>query len=628
MSYKILSHGVSKFGKLEIALHRKSLEFYELLESKGVISYLKRVDHLGYVSKSYPGNNHKRWDYVMLQLYLLTKLRDKVFKLGLGSNKKIVDTEISGLEYLQIVILFSNMGYVNGTLSSQSGMLHFFEKKPNKKTSFLKNIRKHVNWSEYANKVIKEKDYYSLKYVVALNFLSNHDKNNEFKEIVDACLFKDNKQLNKLNWLHNRIRKICFIYLDSYNSDFPFTIDISKLLLNPANYIKLFNPNSTDFESLFDSIEETLTKKLYIAEKSVIDLYKNSELFNEYLSTYHKKIVFENYLPTLIKLKQNFILEKCEDSNCYQFYLEDNGINYLDKVFSLCKVEDGYKNCKTNKQRHEKDLNSKLSNKCVKVIYVKDYNSKFSFNNIILPKSGLSDSDEKIFILNYLNHHKKFIDSHPYNDHFPDPDKIFKQYFLQDYSRKVMLQLLRILFMQSEAITSTAYIDYQYRDAINKLYERGVLSTGFLSGKRSINNILNKISNKINYADIDNNFGLLSYLINHKNSINRNVHMFYCLFPVQIDKIGLEAKGLYHHENPKVFDKITDLDMIFVLFNKSKYQLFIVEGKDMRIGAESAIKKDFNENFKPLLNNPTNMPKIEYVFKDGIKGGYICYNNL
>lgn len=56
---RIISHELSKFGKLDIALHAKSTVFYNQLENDRLIDYLKNLEHLGFISKSHPGNNDK-----------------------------------------------------------------------------------------------------------------------------------------------------------------------------------------------------------------------------------------------------------------------------------------------------------------------------------------------------------------------------------------------------------------------------------------------------------------------------------------------------------------------------------------------------------------------------------------
>ncbi len=168
---KIISHELSKFGKVDIALHKESAIFYDLLEEKGIINYLKNLDHLGFISKSHPGNNHKRWDYVMLQLYILHKLKDEVFRTGLSSGHRIDGRhEVSGLVILQIAVFFSNIGHLKGTLSSEVGFLDFLERNNYAKSDFLSNISDSQDWMDFTNNIINNKDYYKIKYIIALNF--------------------------------------------------------------------------------------------------------------------------------------------------------------------------------------------------------------------------------------------------------------------------------------------------------------------------------------------------------------------------------------------------------------------------------------------------------------------------
>jgi hypothetical protein len=134
-------------------------------------------------------------------------------------------------------------------------------------------------------------------------------KDAEIKKIIllffKNALIDDEPKLRKLKWIFHKVRQISFIYLDSFNSDFPFQIDISKILLNIYNYKTLFNPNSFDFETFFDSGETTLTKKLYISPKAANALHANSVHFNSYLKKQllkrgYNKLEFNDFLKSFI----------------------------------------------------------------------------------------------------------------------------------------------------------------------------------------------------------------------------------------------------------------------------------------------------------------------------------------
>ena len=172
---RIISHELSKFGKISIALHHHSTTFYDLLEQDKIIDYLKTMDHLGFISKSNPGNNHKRFDYVMLQLYILHKLKDGLFRTGLGSNHQIDDNnQASGIVILQIAVLFSNIGHLKGTLSSEVAFLDLLKSNPSYQEVFLREINKDVRWKAFAKNIIDKREYYKVKYLIALNYLVKH----------------------------------------------------------------------------------------------------------------------------------------------------------------------------------------------------------------------------------------------------------------------------------------------------------------------------------------------------------------------------------------------------------------------------------------------------------------------
>jgi len=636
---RILSHELSKFGKVDIALHHKSTDFYNILEIHGLIDHLKALDHLGFISKSHPGNNHKRWDYVMLQLHILHKIKDEVFRTGLSSNHKIDDiNQTTGIVILQIAVLFSNIGHLKGTLASEAEFIHFLKRNVTKKTEFLEKINTNAEWKQFANDIIEKNDYYKAKYLIALNFVLNNIDDGLIQKIIllffKNSLIDDEPRMRKLKWIFYKVRQISFVYLDSFNSDFPFQIDISKILLNIFNYKTLFNPNSYDFDSFFDSAETTLTKKLYISPVASEALHLNKIMFNEYLKKHllkrgHNKLKFNNFLVSLISRDvKPFEISAPNGVKCYQYYLSKEDIEILGVKWTLFNYDEAVLQNYNEKEDFESLLNRNLTNKTNNVCLIHDGRKTLFYNNLIINQNNILEEDQNQFLLNYFNLHIKFIEKFIYTSNLVG----FKSYativFQKHYIRKIFLQLFRIMFKCEHELS--AYIKFDNHQLISELTKEDPKFhvSGYSSSKTSFSAYLDKLinNNKIP-IDIKNNHKIAKHIIENVTEIRRYVNILYCTFPIEIDKYDLDPAKLYKQHNPESAKTLTDIDLVMVVFNSSKFELYLIEGKKQAAGFEAATRDDFDNRIKPYLLHPNIMPIINIINQNGAKGGYICYKN-
>lgn len=636
---KIISHELSKFGKLDIALHAKSTVFYNLLEEDGLIDYLKNLEHLGFISKSHPGNNHKRWDYIMLQFYILHKLKDEVFRTGLSSNHKIDDqNQTSGLVILQIAILFANIGHLKGTLSSEIGLLNYLEQNPSFKTDFFNKIDLSQKWKPFADNIFENKDYYKIKYLVALNYLLERNTDPLVEKIIylffKNSLIDDDPKLRKLKWIFHKVRQVSFVYLDSFNSDFPFHIDITKILLNTGNYKTVFNPNSFDFDAFYDSCETTLTKKLYISEFASLLLEHNRSSFIEYLGKEvtrkgSNKLEFNNFLCSLYNRNvKSFEITNPKNQKCFQFFLSKEDIEF----FGIKQELFNYQTASLENYRNESSLNTllnkNLTEKTHRVSLIHDGRKSMYFNNLILNISDIIEAEQKQFLLNYFNVHKQFVEKFEYIGNFPNFKTIATTFLFKHYSRKVFLQLTKILFKYDYQLS--AYIKFDNQQLIFELAKSypTFTPTGYIKSKASLLELVNQYLTFQNIPnDIKNNFRIAKHIIENVTSIKRYFNSFYCLFPIELDKYDLDPSNLYKQQNPEIVKTLTDIDLLLVLFNESKFELYIIEGKDLDNGFEAAVRDDFNNRIIPNLRFPNNVSPIQIVNINQAKGGYIKIEN-
>lgn len=636
---KILSHEISKIGRLDIALHNESAQFYNLLEANGLIEHLKKLDHLGFISQSHPGNNHKRWDYVMLQLFLLHKLKHGIFNSGLSHNHQISeDFKASGIIILQIAVLFSNIGHLPGTLASEISLFNYLIENPQKKKEFLNKINRDKDWKKYAKKIFEQYDYYKVKYLIGLNFLLENIDDLKIKSTVSKFFLnsmeKDDSGLRKLKWIFFKVRQISFIYLDSFNSDFPFNIEINKILLNTYNYSHLFNPNSSDYDSFFDSCETTLTKKLYVSQRSICALNHNEIRFKEYLMQNsliggENKLDFKNFIYSFISRDvKHYELKPSGNSECYQFYISSEDFEIFGTKFEFFNYKEAIVKNYQNLDLLNSIANFKLKNKPAKVFLIHDQRRFLFYNNIILDPDSISEVDQNQFILNYLLLHKEFLSSYKYDENIGFAKQTAIGNYRKNYCRKVFLQLFKIIFKCEHKLS--AYIKFEHQKVINDFFWRkyAVFPTGYFNNKSEFMKMLNQLS-KINEtpAEISNTHRVLIDIVKNISMIKRNFNVFYCLFPIEIERTALDTKKLYELQISETSSSVTDIDGVIAIFNKTKFEFYIIEGKASG-HVTSDVKNDFLKKIKPNLRFPESMPEISVIRKERVRGGYVCFKNF
>lgn len=250
------------------------------------------------------------------------------------------------------------------------------------------------------------------------------------------------------------------------------------------------------------------------------------------------------------------------------------------------------------------------------------------FNNFILNFSELIEGEQIQFLLNYFNVHKQFLENFEYIGKFNNFRTIATAFLFKHYSRKVFLQLCKVLFQHEHQLS--AYIKFDNQQLIFELTKgyRTFTPTGYVKSKANLLDLVNQylaISNIPN--DIRNNFKIAKHIIENVTSIKRYFNSFYCLFPIELDRYDLDPSKLYKQLNPETVKTLTDIDLLLVLFNDSKFELYIIEGKDQDSGFEAAVRDDFNTRIIPNLRFPNNVSSIQIVNINQAKGGYVTIKN-
>lgn len=631
----LLKHELTSLGHQAIALRPNASKLYKLLVKNDLISFMKRSDHLGVISSSHPSNNHKRWDYVVLQLKLLQALKNSPINSGLSSAGIKELPGVTGEDFLQCCILLSNIGHLPGTISSERSLLKFLEENQTFKTTFLSNINS-TQFAAIINDVFDQKDYYKLKYLIALNFLTNEASSSDFVSMLRVFLEnpieKDSVKIGKLKMLFFKLRRIAFVYLDGYNSDFPLHISITKIMLDINNYEHLFNPNSTDFEQFFKHSEETLTKKLYINLESSFLHHKNHLQFNEYLWNRRTRLDFKNILVSIIRQKNTYTFNNNEGNRFkFQAYFSNSDINDFSNIVSL----DFKKACKeiyTIEGELNNEINKALKNKSNSICVLNDNRKDLVFVNMFFDKFKQSKDDTRSSLKNMNIVCERIFNQFVFTGN-KDLKEVFEP-FLQSKNRKAFVRkylhfIIKYLIAKKHYSNNgdfNVFIKFDYlRSAIKNNFSFN--ETVYYKNKKDFLTSIDTILTSQALAnDLLNNVGLIKHIITKETKLSKNLRFFCSYFPYEVEQVSYKPELLEKSTSAHSRKVLTDIDSILIIFNDTYFELYIIEGKDVRRGIETIVSRELNL-IRDLFEFTSLFSQPKVIRENGAKGGYICCTN-
>ncbi|MDI9624140.1 MAG: hypothetical protein QFX38_04575 [Methanothermobacter sp.] len=287
---------------INLTLYGKAAEFYKLLEENGFIDRLKKVEQLGVISQIEKSASHTRWEYMILQLYLIQKLiREERGRFG-----KIKELNIFGVEVLQLWVFLFNMGHPPGTFATIRGIVSVLyqddEMLKEKVPKRLKDIFK---------KVVKRKDIFSFPKILSAIYLKELKENIQAidDKMYDLSLklllyyFEEGGRPERIEVLKSyfeMIRRLSFLFLDLSHIRSPIIdIDISEIFLDPRSYDEMLEPSS-QFSKTLETLEDLLSVTLYHSKITITQMGIHSkrveEIFKEWLFKNGKHESFNNFI--------------------------------------------------------------------------------------------------------------------------------------------------------------------------------------------------------------------------------------------------------------------------------------------------------------------------------------------
>lgn len=325
---KKINYTIIGQGELQIDLYPNPSKLYGFLKTINYEIKFKHTNQLGSLTNYLPGAHHTRYEYILLQWYLINLLKQSNrFGLSAKNNGLFgVDgkSKVSNAEVLQTLSILTNMGHFPGTFAVSRTWLDILDRNEKKARSGLRDgleaeDRKILD--EYINE-------FSINKIHLLNslFLLNRYKRridgelyiNYSKNILIAYI-EDEERLANLWKIYDYVRKIAFLILDSSYAPLAVNITVQSIKDNIIEiFDELIKNNSSSLINTIDNINNTMEESLYMSSKSLLTVCDYSKFIKRKFDDIDEVFEKRSKVRTLLEpdTKRN------EISNAFQRYYD------------------------------------------------------------------------------------------------------------------------------------------------------------------------------------------------------------------------------------------------------------------------------------------------------------------
>lgn len=287
-TYSLISY-LPIIGRTRINFYESASEIYDIFSDHDEFNRLKKVKHLGLMSRIFDSSNHTRYEYLMLQcsvVDLIDSLNKGASQVTLGAIS-LDGKKLAGNGLLKSWFMLSNFGHCFNTFGdSKSIMLHLLQNKSLKST-FL-NVIKDTDLRKWSRSIIESYDYRKFNYVISIyrlykKYYRSPKKTPPLKylkllllpELDNPHLVKNWPKLNQLRRVFYTARDISILAIDGHYTHTPISVEIVSLISSMNDSEHVYNENSIS-QSLRPLLA-ILNEDIYL-DKNVISLQRSYEI--------------------------------------------------------------------------------------------------------------------------------------------------------------------------------------------------------------------------------------------------------------------------------------------------------------------------------------------------------------
>ncbi|NDK55752.1 hypothetical protein [Pontibacter fetidus] len=614
---KRVEEDIPILGKVYVNFVNLASKMYGIYEKENEIERQKTIPHLGLIARAFKGVNHSRYEYLILQC-VISELADNNFKgtTSAQGNIKINGESYFGNDVIKAWFLLSNFGHCKNTVGDEKALLLKAVQQKSFRSYLLSSI-KDIELKEWAKEIIDNFDYIKFHHILSIRRIYRclARRTDIQKEIISVyklllldssltCTIANQIQVEQLKLIHNNIRDLAIIALDSRNSSLPINIDILSTVLSFDFYEHRYQ--QTKASQIFNPILSLLYDTLYLNIKSQT----------------HQRAYEINALATLND-DYNLCIEKAlsvglanpEECNLIHFLRAELHIDNVDEKHS----GEALRNCLTVKREINNYVEASLDYNPFTSKRVMDfYMVKEQFKGKLLPK-----------FLSNINHilDKQIVGT--YSNYISQKLPIIKG--IDEGIKKISLEA------QDEETLRDSLIESISNEPWELVKEKNIPTF-----KEILWAVLKYHVKENYYFDIDhhtskdyNFFGiklkngtdLLTDEVNKAISLTSDGDRIHELKQL-LKSVNRSFDGtviacisritIYDYSKSPDKRKVTDIDSLVLKFNSSKMLLELHESKNTRTPFRDA-RRDINDKLIKILNKKHSHYKIVEIKNYGAK---------
>lgn len=599
-------YNISQLGKIKAYVYgRYAIDCYNFLKNQKFIEKLHNMNQLGVIHNTVLGTSHNRYEYVILQIYLVNLFQGREYLLDVSKDKKekyhlglsadveietlITNEDPSGAEIIIMWILLFNSGHLIGTFASEKGFIEYL----NKDYELLMKFKRYIPQSlhKHFNDSLKKHQYLDFHKYLILFYVSTSTNNTKnlkmgknsiylMSKIIELYLNPNNEKIVKLKNIYEEIRKLSYLFLDSQYSSISLNFMLSSLLINLSDNIdKLMDPYS-QINLTLDSLDNLLAHDLYYSNESISELRLHSDYIKQKMN------------------KKWEILDLKKEMKNYTFFqpqsLPSKKIKSLHLFFEIDKILDSITNVHFDSQLGMK-WDSKLGETFLITI---EKNTKFDFSVLNVVYQNNNIYSQILFTGRLLNKiiglkNKYHIDLRNKIEKSSEMKSLYKYY--DDYLEEIFNNPFKeIVLFILENITENHY--FKFDEDTYQIFS--------INGENTVEKMFNNIE--------QNKF---SKTKKHEKEVIKKFSK---------ELISKKSKALIIQSSIKCYlnendSENAEIDGLILMFKDNKLHLYLIEAKKQNHSSQTDSIKELQKKVK-RLKFQSETP--EYKSMNNIKGAY------
>lgn len=594
---------LSFIGNIRINFYGISCELIKIYEKESEFERQKAMKHLGVIADVLESSHHSRYEYLMLQCFLIDVIENtyKGTPNAIGSIK-IDGKEYSGNALIKSWFLLSNFGHTFKTIGDEKALLLFTNERRGFKSELINSIED-TELKDYAIRVIDSFDYPNFHHILTLWRVNKKVRDNvKKKQIIKIyklfLLGKTTQRVNEtklelLKHLAYYAREIAIISIDGHNTHIPFTINPLSTLMSVDVYESKLK-NKSVF-NILDPLVTVLINEVYL-NKDVLTKQKEYEL-NSINSIKKLPANRKSYIEIIEKAFSIGLKEKDEINltHFFRFTINQNNIKRQSILNEYRNIQTVKRNCSSIEA--SLDFNPKTNEKVYDFFIDKKF-IRTDFPTFLFNTCQLLESQIKQTVKEELNQYDKLISglTKELKERISSESEIgeiiqnslgfLKSDILQKINQKVLPAFRSLL----SSIISY-FLDSKYTFEItdtNVPYDLVGVSLSYLN----FNTIKSNITKALDFEENEDRRLEIKQI---KKLVPQKYQGYIICSMCRINIYDFSKSP-----NERI---VTDIDSVIIKINKSELIIEFNETKNIKRNRENVAKKDLKDKFLKTLND-------------------------